>query len=284
MSRLWSRGQRSAFDKLYTTARTFFEVSWQKNVLRPRFDRLVVGPSGVGKSHLVRELGAVLDVPILRLGLAEWIVVAARQPITTMGRVQELLTSHDRAIIHIDEVDKVRADLKSDWSAYQQGELFQLLDRNPAAPTHRGSWSSLQLKRLRDSTLIIASGTWQSLWDTPDRASIGFQAGTPGDSRLTERIRRTPVIPEELRRRFAGDLIIIPRPLEQDFREAALDFGLEHLATALGERLDYGEAETSQYGARWLEETYARLLARALEGDRHDLLPSPPCGIEDEII
>lgn len=284
MSRLWSRGQRAAFEKLRATARTFFEVPWHRNPLRPRFDRLVVGPSGVGKSHLVRALGEALDIPVLRLGYAEWIVVAARQPVTTMGRVQELLASNERAIIQIDEIDKVRADLKSDWSAYQQGELFQLLDRNPAAPTNRGSWSSLQLKRLRNSTLIIACGTWQSLWDAPDRAPIGFQAGTSNDSRFTERIRRSPVIAEELRRRFAAELIVIPPPFEQDYREAAQAFGLEQLSSALGERLDYREAETSRLGARWLEETYARLLARALETDRHDLLPAPPLGIEEEIL
>jgi ATP-dependent Clp protease ATP-binding subunit ClpA len=69
--------QRDAFGALRDTAHAFFSGIWANLPHRPRFTRLVVGPTGSGKSHVVRELARNLGLPLLHLCASSWIPLGA---------------------------------------------------------------------------------------------------------------------------------------------------------------------------------------------------------------
>jgi len=263
----WSSGQQTAMEKLLQISTTFFDRHWYIPAavsLRPRFDSLVAGPSGSGKSELVRIVSRVIGVPVLRLSYAEWIVAGAKETPHTMERVHSFLTANERGIIQVDELDKFRSASTSDWSLAVLLELFHLLDRSLHQPLRQIEWTDDLRDRLAKSFLIIGTGTWQAIWTDFERPALGFRAGGPmGASTIQREISKRGIIPTELLRRFRSQLILLPPPDESDYRRAAEKFGLVELATQVGAQLDYTSALEQGLGGRWLEETFADLLCLA---------------------
>jgi SpoVK/Ycf46/Vps4 family AAA+-type ATPase len=258
---LWSRGQREASEHLIEIAEAFFEMDWRSSALRPRFDPLIVGPTGVGKSHVVRVLSRKLGIPRMRLSYGEWLVMGSRESPHTLERLHAFVEENHRGIIFIDELDKFRSNHTSDWSTSVFVELFLLLDRSVMQPSRGLSWTPLLQAKLRNSFVIVGAGTWQTIWSKRAKPSLGF--GKPqndGQESLRRAIEKSNAIPSELLRRFRSELIILPPAEAEDYRRGAKSFGLDRLAHQLGIELDYAEAAESQLGARWLEEVFARLL------------------------
>jgi hypothetical protein len=277
---MWSGAQHQAFIQLCEMGEVFFGVDWPKSPIKPRLDPLVVGPTGVGKSHLVRSVADILKVPLLRLSYGEWMVTGSRGNQPTLSRIHDFVTSSPKGIIHIDEVDKARVGFQSDWSIYAYAEMFFLLDRNMSQPARNEKWTDELNAKLKHSFWIIGSGTWQMLWDTVGKPSIGFGGVENGSGGLCAEIARLvhqkEIIPKELLKRFCNELILIPPANEIDFELAADVFGIGKLAKELGVDLDYQGAVLSESGARWLEETYGALLLKAYRMGRSDLLHLRP--------
>jgi ATPase family associated with various cellular activities (AAA) len=265
----WSTGQEAAMEKLLLISKTFFEHRWHIPAaasLRPRFDPLVAGPSGAGKSELVRMVSRAVEVPFLRLSFAEWIVAGAKESPHTLERVHAFLTTNERGIIHVDELDKFRPANTSDWSVSVLVELFHLLDRSLHQPLRQIEWTDDLRDRLARSFLIIGTGTWQQIWADFERPAVGFRSDTPkGVSAIQREIVKRGIIPTELLRRFRSQIIFLPIPEESDYRRAAEAFGLVDLAAQVGVQLDYQTAFEQGLGSRWLEETFADLLCLARE-------------------
>ncbi len=263
----WSQGQLSAREQLLQISETFFEQRWRSPIattLRPRFDPLVVGASGTGKSHLIRTISRTLGVPLLRVTYGEWIVLAARENPHTLERVHAFVEENPRGIIHVDELDKFRSLSTSDWSVAVMVELFLLLDRTLQQPMRDLKWTSSLQDRLSNSMLMIGTGTWQSAWSDLDKPPIGFQTEQASNCRaIQQEIIKRCVIPTELLRRFRSQLIVLPPPDESDYRQASELFGLNELAGRLGVQLDFSSAKELSLGARWLEEQLADLLRLA---------------------
>ena len=276
---MWSEAQHQSFIKLCEMGEVFFGVDWPKSSIKPRLDPLIVGPTGVGKSHLVRSVAEMLKVPLLRLSYGEWMVYGGRGK-PTLATVQEFVASYPKGIIHLDEVDKARAGFSSDWSIYAYTELFFLLDRSINQPARNVPWSDASNTKLKECFWIIGSGTWQVLWDKVKTPTIGFGAQEESPNELcmeiSKLVRQKEIIPKELLKRFCNELIVIPPPNGTDFELAADIFGIGKLAKELGVKLDYLEAVQSESGARWLEETYGALLMQAYRMGRSDLLDLRP--------
>ena len=262
---LWSSGQKAACEQLLEVAETFFDLRWESlGAMRPRLDTLVVGPTGMGKSHLVRVVSRKLGIPILRLSFGEWLVTGSRETPRTLDRVHAFVDEHPVGIIHIDELDKIRSTLTSDWSTSILVELFLLLDRSLQQPTRTYIWTEHLQKKLQRSFLMVGCGTWQSMWAERNKRPIGFHPSTGSSHGLVQReIANRSVIPDELLRRFSSRLIILPPPTEEDYREGAKAFGLDRMAKDLGVCIDYTEATEGGLGARWLEEKLGDLLRLA---------------------
>ena len=281
-SHLWSEGQRQAYCSLLEIAELFFFTDWADLAIKPRLTPLVIGPSGIGKSTVVREVAKEVGLPYMRLTASNWVPSGSRDE-PTLLRVHKFLTDNDQGIFHYDELDKFRGSNSngpsggSEWSGSVVGELFDLLDRAPSQPVRKLSWNLGLLQKLRQDFWMVGSGTWQQAWRETSKSKVGFGKGDDASSIVAE-IRRivatTDAIPQELLRRFNGSngqLIVMPPATATDFARAAEDFGLAKLAEALETSLNFEEAASSGLGARWLEETMAELLLRARRQGRTDL-------------
>jgi SpoVK/Ycf46/Vps4 family AAA+-type ATPase len=262
---MWCVGQQEAYAQLRLFSDLLFHRQWQSSFLSPRLLPLIVGPTGVGKSHVVKTLAHDLSLPFLRLTSSNWIVSGSRD-LTTATRVQQFVSAHNSGIIQVDELDKFQQST-SDWCRHVTGEVFDLLD---GIILHDLDLS----KKLRTRMLIIGSGTWQDLWSKTNGGTIGFKAPESHESNeeIRRKIRDSNIIPQLLRR-FNSSLIVIRPAEENDYRNSAHTIGLVGLANSLGLPLDYGEAVRSQCGSRWLEEKYTQLLLLAVRNGREDLVP-----------
>ncbi len=217
---IFTSSQLRALARMKALARLHAESPVKAGV-RLRTLPLIVGPSGVGKSHLVRALGAHLKTPVFRICMGDWIPLGAKTDVSAMARIQRALdASPDGLILNIDELDKLRLVGSEVWSLSQITEALSLLDCTPL-----GSWTETQLERLRRA-YIIGSGTWQSIFETKPACPIGFQGEYAASESQLERIRKAQVIPTELLSRFNQDWLILDPFTAGEFRRIVSALGL----------------------------------------------------------
>lgn len=121
--------------------------------------------------------------------------------------------------------------------------VIPILDRTIVATHPRVPWTEFIIEKLRRNFMIIGTGTWQTLWDQPTKQALGFGSAQGQCKRdVTSEIRESVQIPTELLRRFNSDIILIPPATEEDYRDAASEFGLIKLALKLKVKLNFTEA------------------------------------------
>jgi len=253
--------QRTACAEIEVTAQILWSSEWSGLPVRPRFAKLLVGASGIGKTFAVQRAAGELGVPLLRLTYGDWLVVGGwNTALHTIWVVHDFVRNHDCGIIHIDELDKVGARDTS-WDASVRVELFNILDGKPAGSDERTqrAWTPEMQERLQSQFLIVGSGTWQSLWIDRPR-SIGFGGGN-SVSDVVDSIRKSAVIPPELLQRFCAELCVLPPLTPEDAREAIIEMGMESLGLQPTPSV-LTEIAESNLGMRWFEEFATRALIR----------------------
>jgi hypothetical protein len=196
--------------------------------LTPRYNPLLVGPSGVGKTHLVQALGRELNLPVLKLTVGDWLPHGVKHEAPTLHRLGQAVEQHERLIVLLDELDKFRS-MEGTWALSVLTEVFTVLDRNPG-----GAWSPENIERLRRNVFLVGAGTWQDLWEVGDaKAPLGFwPSQAPGDGpavrdRIMQKIRRARLIPPELLNRMHDRWLILEPYTAADFRAVARHLGLK---------------------------------------------------------
>lgn len=234
--------------------------------LRPRTSPVIMGESGTGKSFIVGELGTRLKLKVLKVTVGDWMVAGGRTDPCTMETLRQWLSTGERFILHLDEVDKVR-DQSTPWSLAMLTEMFGILDRRVS---YRGSakepWKREHDRTLADGVFIVESGAWQAQWTGPQVRRIGFPFAPVEPVRdpsasIVRRVREARVVPDELINRLSAEWLVIEPYTAADFRRIAAALELGPL------ELDAEEGAASGLNFRFVEAalTRAALARRARE-------------------
>ncbi|HTH46799.1 MAG TPA: AAA family ATPase [Candidatus Limnocylindria bacterium] len=241
--------QAELFKRLERMAEVYFKGEKHHGVAL-RLQALLLGPSGCGKTHLAHALADKLGIPFCRLTVGDWLVSGSRNDPTTLQTLQRFLDESPRGLLFIDELDKFQLD-DTGWSRSVMTEVFSILDRKV---NYRGTtekpWTQALSDRLKSGLFIIAAGTWQEVWESQTKSSVGF-SGEPAagfdEASLKRAVRKAQKVPQELLNRFHDGWLIIPPYSEADFLRVAQDLklqpGILNAAEAAASGLNYRAVE-----------------------------------------
>lgn len=170
-----TKSQRAATDRLRAMALLYFETISGGDFLIPRLFPLVVGETGTGKSSLVARVAKDLNAVLIRTTVSQWIPQGAREA-PTLQRIVTALKDADRAVLFVDELDKLHSD-SSTWARSVLGEIFDVLEKQ--LPQHLVPKSDAEdlPHKLRNRLWIVGGGAWQHLHGKAGQARFpGFAA------------------------------------------------------------------------------------------------------------
>ena len=122
-----SAGQEELLDKLLPIAE--FALSGEKASLpmAPRTHTLLCAPSGTGKSHLMKHIAGILNVPLLHLNCSIWTPLNTKEDQYTWNSITSFIEANPKGIIVLDEIDKI-SSTTNDWLSFIRLEIHDLLD------------------------------------------------------------------------------------------------------------------------------------------------------------
>lgn len=268
--------QVPAFEALFARASLFFDGPWRNLPIRPRFNSLVVGATGVGKSTLVRLLAETLGIQYLRVSATSWMPTGAHDRGThqTTGEIAEALSNSEKLVLFVDELEKLYTS-DSSWQSYIRCELLDILDGRFPLGMHLDDYDiDVVHARLSTNTFFIAAGTFQSFFDSY-RSSISGFSGEAAAPEYPEFALLPTFLPREITNRFNPDLIIL-RPLTRaDYEQmiakaaSALPTGLRGTFQMIAE-CSITEAVKAGLGCRMIEQALLSALLKTRS-------PEPDC-------
>ena len=229
---------------------------------KPLGSFLFMGPTGVGKTELARQLAKTLDVPFLRFDMSEYM---ERHSVARLigappgyvgydegGQLAERIRKQPHAVLLLDEIEKAHRDLYD--------ILLQVMDRAALTDSHGREVD------FRHVVLIMTSNVGSR--EIAKRA-IGFAQNKKGARAELER-----VFSPEFRNRL--DEVVRFEPLPRAVMERVVDKFVAELSEQLRERrvtLELSPAAKSWLARRgYSEEFGARPLARLLQSEVRDRL------------
>lgn len=186
--------------------------------IRLRRHPLLIGPSGTGKSLMVRELARVTGAAYFGTSPGSWIIHGARHQPFTLAAIAKRFQSAGSMVVFIDELEKLgtRHANTSDWTRCVYDELFCLLDGRLDGID---GWNAALEARAKADMMVVCAATFQQLYRQ--------KVGAPGDALFDEQwqdvsirdaIQRQDRLPEELIYRF-GAILELSHPTAEEFRE-----------------------------------------------------------------
>ncbi|MEI9998790.1 MAG: AAA family ATPase [Verrucomicrobiota bacterium] len=220
----------------------------------PRNKPLLVGPSGVGKTAVVRRLCDLEKADLLVVNAGSWIPFGASTHPHTLTVIRNFVAARERACLMIDEIDKACPHqgnaFAHSWSLGVFTEIVSLLDADLKLTT--AGWNREQIDHFKRSIFMVGAGTWQKL-TAKEGADVSGIAPEP----------ETYEIPEEILFRFNPALIRLRPPERDDYvhaiRRVRESLELPVLDSTEMKRL-VESAVGSRIGMRWIEHYLTQLL------------------------
>lgn len=280
--------QQEAFEQLLEIAQVALNTQWRCFPVRPRTNTLIVGASGVGKTHMALALGETLNIPAILLSVSEWVLMgcSARGAAVTWPKLVEFLhdnRSAEGVIIALDEIDKLSR--ATSWETFQMTEVFSALDFRVPHTVQDADGEPFSAKMLESAsevltgrTMILGMGAFQDIWDKQQAPAIGFRSACAPDDGPTLRTL-AKCIPTELANRFRSQIITL-RPLVESDYHAMLVHCAESMPANFRDRfLRMGRtviprAARNHQGPRFLEELLVDLLIAERKEVRAPVLPT----------
>ena len=262
--------QKEVYEELLATAGLLFGGAWKQCSIRPRFSRFLSGPTGSGKTHIVKSAADQLGVPILVVSATNWMPLGCSQKGArpTWRDIACFCQRYERGIIFVDELDKF-GGRESSWMDHIRVEAFQLLDQifpdTVLADDDEDELACETLDhlkiadRLLNRFLIVGAGAFQGIWSEKRAAHIGFGEKVEDKENKISKSMMAQQIPAEIANRFAGPILVLKPLIQSDYKEM-----LDEAASSLDEQtakifLKKGlasleDAASNQLGCRWIEE------------------------------
>jgi hypothetical protein len=285
----FTRSQQAVYDSVVDHGWLYFHGAphHADAELKPRLNPLIVGPTGCGKSMLVRQAAKELNADYCRLTYGDFVPLGAKDSqLSTLVRVGRKLQSSCRLLLHLDELDKFLVSDR-EWGRAVCTDLWNLLDGilpwehimlAAAAEALEGSEKSPAPGLFRVSTeylFIVGSGTWQQVFEKRKSGEIGFNRGNPSSAETSEKdllreVRASRTIPTELMARFSSDLLLLQYPDLAETEELLERYGLKSLAADLGIRISAEDVDYAASGMRAFESLKSRLLLEHVRRRRRE--------------
>lgn len=261
--------QTMAHRRISAMARAFFCRAAAPCSVIPRLAPLLIGPTGCGKSSLLRRVAKDHEATFLRMSVGEWIPMGAKDVRPTVKTLVDMLAkSPNGLVLFIDELDKAGLDA-SGWTRSTLNEIFAVLDRSFPAAAVEAANSSLGIsgeeleERIQQKLFFAGAGTWQRLWS--NGVSLGFGAGSSRKTQVLDYIATEKVVPVELLMRFSWPPVLLEYPSPEETITLFDKTGLTRLAEYVGVTLDPAKHDWSRGGMRSLESLAGELLIRQHE-------------------
>ncbi len=272
--------QHRACERLFALARvrsTTTEAELPIGVLRHWSVSLLVGPTGVGKTHVCQEVARRWDgKQCRRWEVGAWVLLTNRSSNTTLDQIHAFIAAHTAGcVVYLAGVDALATTIDHSTGYYQAvvSEIAQLLDQASARPAPR--FSGRDGNVIYANVLLVVGGCFAPLWGD---AAVGGPSGKEA-WRLADReplidpaavgkwLLEHSTLPADILRRLSSEpMVLHPIDRPQADRLALrlhddLPPSLDGLSTA-----DFSAALQSSYGWR----AVAEMIERAwVDGHEH---------------
>lgn len=267
--------QRRAREFITKLGRLYFGGVDFGLAIEPRLFPLLVGPTGVGKSHLVATVAKSFGAGYLRLTYGDWIPYGAKDRKDTRTVILEALLADERVVLHIDELDKwpLSDSGAASWLTAASNDLWAVLDKQLSPEKFLAEHPDVDAGRLsrkiQRNMWIVGSGTWQQVFeDDRGMRHMGFGSSAPAEAdvgrELAGRIRESRQISPELLARFNTSLQVLTYPSVGETAQLLRKTGISALAARVGVSIRPQDVDYRQGGMRVLESLASSLLVREM--------------------
>lgn len=255
------------------------------NGVKTRPFPMLIGPSGCGKTFLATRLAEKQGLPSFSVNISNWIPRGAKSETQiTLDQISAFVQEHDRGVIFIDEVNKLKSRHADDsaWCMDNMNEVLAFLDMDERLVNM--GFDGL-LEKLRRGFLVIGAAAFQDEWTlSEEKPSLGFGAdsvkkGSREDA-YEQLVRSQNLVADELLFRFNDRLIIIAPPSREEFAERIVNIrsalGLQALSACEIDHLAQ-QAVESRKMIRWLEGYASQCLTEVSLEEFHQMTLFEPC-------
>ena len=255
------RSQLKVYERCVELGELHYSGMAASAALKPRCYPLILGPTGVGKTHVGRAVAKALGAHFLPVTYGRWVPNGGKG-LATMLAILGALEEHERLVLFYDEIDKLGGRVDCSWTRSVFNETFYALDGEfPMDEFRRYKRSSDKSAKTENPDVkrlfVIGCGTWQSITKpNATKPGIGFgptRVDTPSQSTLVTRVRAAEGMPEELLARFHCEPLVLGYPEPDEIPELLRGYGMDQLAARAGVNLSEVKIDFSVGGMRVLE-------------------------------